>query len=89
MVVVIQQFLVNNHQLRRRSRKFTSKSWNKSGVYGSFGNSVTLVTTYFMQFQLQENALENNFGPEDRTITFTNSGVSNTDLQISIMVVNR
>lgn len=67
------------------------RAGTSSGVYGSFGNSVTLsaATTYFMQFQLQENALENNFGPEDRTITFTNNGVSNTDLDININCVNR
>ena len=48
-----------------------------------------------MIFQLQENG-DNNDYPNDgsgteqaRTITFTNSGVSNTDLQISIKVVNR
>ena len=68
-----------------------------SGTYGSFQNSITLsnATTYFMQFQIQENGNDNNYPndgsglTQDRTITFTNSGVSNTDLQIAISVVNR
>ena len=48
-----------------------------------------------MQFQIQENGNDNNYPndgsglTQDRTITFTNSGVSNTDLQIAISVVNR
>ena len=74
------------------------RAGTSSGVYssGTFQNSVTLsnASTYFMLFQLQENGDNNNY-PNDgtteqaRTITFTNSGVSNTDLQISIKVVNR
>ena len=79
--------------------KLQVRAGTSSGVYSSglFQNSVTLsnASTYFMIFQLQENG-DNNDYPNDgsgteqaRTITFTNSGVSNTDLQISIKVVNR
>lgn len=62
-----------------------------SGVYGSYANSITLseASTYYFQFQLQENANDNNFGPEDRTITFTNNSVSNTDLQVNVKIINR
>ena len=62
-----------------------------SGVYGSYANSITLseASTYFFQFHLQENANDNNFGPEDRTITFTNNSVSNTDLQVNVKIINR
>ena len=67
-----------------------------SGTYGSFANSITLsnATTYYMQFQLQENGNDNQYPndgntEQDRTITFTNSGTSNTDLQIAIKVINR
>jgi len=62
-----------------------------SGVYGSYANSITLsaANTYYFQFQLQENANDNNFGPEDRTITFTNNSVSNTDLQVNVKIINR
>jgi hypothetical protein len=62
-----------------------------SGTYGSYANSITLseASTYYFQFQLQENANDNNFGPEDRTITFTNNSVSNTDLQVNVKIINR
>ena len=62
-----------------------------SGTYGSYQNSITLsaANTYYFQFQLQENANDNNFGPEDRTITFTNNSVSNTDLQVNVKIINR
>jgi|TARA_R110001592_G_scaffold35070_1_gene119697 hypothetical protein len=62
-----------------------------SGTYGSYANSITLsaASTYYFQFQLQENANDNNFGPEDRTITITNNSVSNTDLQVNVKIINR
>tara|TARA_R100001129_G_scaffold155946_1_gene119041 strand:- start:44 stop:1330 length:1287 start_codon:yes stop_codon:yes gene_type:complete len=75
------------------------RAGTSSGVYssGTFQNSVTLSNSanYFMIFQIQENGDNNNYPndgsglTQDRTITFTNSGVSNTDLQIAISVVNR
>ena len=75
------------------------RAGTSSGVYssGTFQNSVTLSNSanYFMIFQIQENGDDNNYPndgsglTQDRTITFTNSGVSNTDLQIAISVVNR
>ena len=79
--------------------KLQVRAGTSSGVYSSglFQNSVTLsnASTYFMIFKLQENGNDNNYPndgsglTQDRTITFTNSGVSNTDLQITIKVVNR
>ena len=79
--------------------KLQVRAGTSSGVYSSglFQNSVTLsnASTYFMIFKLQENGNDNNYPndgsglTQDRTITFTNSGVSNTDLQIAIKVVNR
>ena len=79
--------------------KLQVRAGTSSGVYssGTFQNSVTLgnATTYFMIFQLQENG-DNNDYPNDgsgteqaRTITFANSGVLNTSLQINVKVVNR
>ena len=67
------------------------RAGTSSGAYGSYGNSVTVsnATTYFFQFQLQEVDLDADLSPEDVTITFTNNSVSNTDLQINVMIVNR
>jgi len=67
------------------------KGGTSSGTYGSYANSITLseASTYYLKFKLFENDVDNNFGPEDRTITFTNNSVSNTDLQINVKVINR
>ena len=67
------------------------RAGTSSGAYGSYGNSVTVsnATTYFFQFQLQEVDLDADLSPEDVTITFTNNSVSNTDLQINVLIVNR
>ena len=79
--MVIQQFLVISTGDGGQGR--LQVSGTSSGVYGSFGNSVTLSAKNTTYFDLITKNAENNFGREDRTITFTNNGVSNTDLDIN------
>ena len=82
------------NRLRNQARERTKKGRSALGrgiVVTTLSNSAN----YFMIFQIQENGDNNNYPndgsglTQDRTITFTNSGVSNTDLQIAISVVNR
>jgi hypothetical protein len=60
------------------------------GSGGSFATSQTLAaaTTYYLRFKLVENGTNNDLSAVDRTITFTNNSVSNTDLQISCRIIN-
>ncbi len=60
------------------------------GSGGSFATSQTLAaaTTYHLRFKLVENGTNNDLSAVDRTITFTNNSVSNTDLQINCRIIN-
>ena len=60
------------------------------GSGGSFATSQTLAaaTTYYLRFKLVENGTNNDLSAIDRTITFTNNSVSNTDLQINCRIIN-
>ena len=57
---------------------------NSATGFGNNQNSVAAASTYFMRFQLIETkANPGDLDAEDRTITITNNGVSNTDIDIN------
>ena len=60
------------------------------GSGGSFATSQTLAaaSTYYLRFKLKENGVNNDLSAINRTITFTNNSVSNTDLQINCRIIN-
>ena len=65
---------------------------NGTGNSGTgFGNSVTIAagTTYHLRFFLGDARDDTDGGQaaQDRTVTFTNNGVSNTDLQVNIKFI--
>jgi hypothetical protein len=64
----------------------TNGTGNSASGFQNNAPGLAAATRYFLRFQLKE--VKNNSGnletAEDRTITFTNNGISNTDLQINI-----
>ena len=62
---------------------------NSATGFGNTQSSVAAASTYYMRFQLREvKADAGNLDAEDRTITITNNGVSNTDIDINCRFVN-
>jgi len=62
---------------------------NSATGFGNTQSSVAAASTYYMRFQLKEvKADAGNLSAEDRTITITNNGVSNTDIDINCRFVN-
>ena len=67
----------------------TNGTGNSATGFGNTQNSVAAASTYYMRFQLREvKADAGNLDAEDRTITITNNGVSNTDIDINCRFVN-
>ena len=61
-----------------------SGTGNSATGFGNTQSSVAAASTYYMRFQLKEvKANPGNLSAEDRTITITNNGVSNTDIDIN------
>ena len=57
---------------------------NSATGFGNTQSSVAAASTYYMRFQLKETkANPGDLSAEDRTITITNNGVSNTDIDIN------
>ena len=57
---------------------------NSATGFGNTQSSVAAASTYYMRFQLIETkANPGDLSAEDRTITITNNGVSNTDIDIN------
>ncbi len=62
---------------------------NSATGFGNTQSSVAAASTYYMRFKLAEvKADAGNLDAEDRTITITNNGVSNTDIDINCRFVN-
>ena len=62
---------------------------NSGTGFANNQNSVAAASTYYMRFKLVEvKADAGNLSAEDRTITITNNGVSNTDIDINCRFVN-
>ena len=62
---------------------------NSATGFGNTQSSVAAASTYYMRFKLVEvKADAGNLDAEDRTITITNNGVSNTDIDINCRFVN-
>ena len=62
---------------------------NSATGFGNTQSSVAAASTYYMRFKLVEvKADAGNLSAEDRTITITNNGVSNTDIDINCRFVN-
>lgn len=62
----------------------TSGTANGGTGFGNTLASVALATTYYLRFKLIETKVNSGgLSTETRTITFTNNGVSNTDIDIS------
>ena len=62
----------------------TSGTDNSGTGFANTQNSVAAASTYYMRFQLIETkANPGDLSAEDRTITITNNGVSNTDIDIN------
>ena len=62
---------------------------NSGTGFANNQNSVAAASTYYMRFKLVEvKADAGNLDAEDRTITITNNGVSNTDIDINCRFVN-
>ena len=62
---------------------------NSATGFANTHSSVAAASTYYMRFQLKEvKADAGNLDAEDRTITLTNNGVSNTDIDINCRFVN-
>ena len=61
-----------------------SGTGNSATGFGNTQSSVAAASTYYMRFQLIETkANPGDLSAEDRTITITNNGVSNTDIDIN------
>ena len=59
------------------------------GIDYDGSRTATAASTYYMRFKLVEvKADAGNLDAEDRTITITNNGVSNTDIDINCRFVN-
>ena len=62
---------------------------NSATGFGNTQSSVAAASTYYMRFKLVETKADaGNLDAEDRTITITNNGVSNTDIDINCRFVN-
>ena len=62
----------------------TNGTGNSATGFGNTQSGVAAASTYFMRFQLIETkANPGDLSAEDRTITITNNGVSNTDIDIN------
>jgi hypothetical protein len=62
----------------------TNGTGNSATGFGNTQSSVAAASTYYMRFQLIETkANPGDLSAEDRTITITNNGVSNTDIDIN------
>ena len=62
----------------------TNGTGNSATGFGNTQSSVAAASTYYMRFQLVETkANPGDLDAEDRTITITNNGVSNTDIDIN------
>jgi len=62
----------------------TNGTGNSATGFANTQNSVAAASTYYMRFQLVETkANPGDLDAEDRTITITNNGVSNTDIDIN------
>ena len=67
----------------------TNGTGNSATGFGNTQSSVAAASTYYMRFKLVEvKADAGNLSAEDRTITITNNGVSNTDIDINCRFVN-
>lgn len=62
----------------------TSGTANSGTGFGNSQSGIAAASTYYLRFKLIEVKVNSGgLSAEDRTITFTNNGVSNTDLQIN------
>jgi len=67
----------------------TSGTANGGTGFGNTQSSVALASTYYMRFKLVETKADaGNLSSEVRTITITNNGVSNTDIDITCSLTN-
>jgi len=66
----------------------TSGTANSGTGFATSHTGLSLSGTYYLRFSLQENGVNRDQSSVARTITFTNNGVSNTDLDVTVQITN-